>query len=202
MEIKTATWGWYPPKYELLSNNTFKIYFNPVEHEKTVTIPAIPLSAGEESEEYTEETVKYYLVNYVEKENADLLQAIKDKNTLTTSRLLLQERINAYDSSDNVNSFSINGTSIWLDKATRVGLMNSTTIQKDSGEENATLWFNGNSFTLSCDVAISMLKQLEIYALKCYNVTAEHLAKCAELTTAEELDNYGYTANYPDKLVF
>jgi hypothetical protein len=31
MEIKTATWGWCPPKYELLSNNTFKIYFNPIE---------------------------------------------------------------------------------------------------------------------------------------------------------------------------
>ena len=30
---------------------------------------------------------------------------------------------------------------IWLDKSTRVGLMNSLTIEKNAGKETSTLWF-------------------------------------------------------------
>ena len=41
--------------------------------------------------------------------------------------------ITAYDTSDKVNSFILNGQIVWLDKATRVGLMNSTTIERDLG---------------------------------------------------------------------
>ena len=36
--------------------------------------------------------------------------------------------ITDYDTSDKVNGFMLNGLLVWLDKATRVGLMNSTTI--------------------------------------------------------------------------
>ena len=41
--------------------------------------------------------------------------------------------IAAYDTSDKVNGFILNGQIVWLDKATRVGLMNSTTIERDLG---------------------------------------------------------------------
>ena len=41
--------------------------------------------------------------------------------------------ITAYDTSDKVNGFMLNGLLVWLDKATRVGLMNSTTIERDLG---------------------------------------------------------------------
>ena len=41
--------------------------------------------------------------------------------------------ITAYDTSDKVNGFMLNGQIVWLDKATRVGLMNSTTIERDLG---------------------------------------------------------------------
>ena len=41
--------------------------------------------------------------------------------------------ITAYDTSDKVNGFMLNGLLVWLDKATRVGLMNSTTIAKEYG---------------------------------------------------------------------
>ena len=41
--------------------------------------------------------------------------------------------ISAYDTSDKVNGFILNGQIVWLDKATRVGLMNSTTIERDLG---------------------------------------------------------------------
>ena len=48
-------------------------------------------------------------------------------------------KIEEYDTSTNVNGFQLNGVTVWLDKATRVGLMNSTTIAKNMGNENTTL---------------------------------------------------------------
>ena len=41
--------------------------------------------------------------------------------------------IASYDTSDKINGFMLNGQIVWLDKATRVGLMNSTTIERDLG---------------------------------------------------------------------
>lgn len=195
MEIKTATWGWYPPKYELLSNNTFKIYFNPVEKTQTVT------HIDPETNEETSEEVTVYLVNYVEKNYPELLQAIKDKNDVLVSRLLLIERINGYADSSNVKSITLNNQQVWWDKATRVGLANSLPLEKESGEETTTLWGDNIKIDLSCDKAIEYMKQIEVYAIKCKKVTALHLEQANTLNTIEELDNYDYRANYPEKLI-
>ncbi|OKZ27929.1 MAG: hypothetical protein BHV74_00100 [Bacteroides finegoldii] len=45
--------------------------------------------------------------------------------------------LQAYDSSESVNSFSIGNVSGWLNKSTRVGLMNSISIERESGHINA-----------------------------------------------------------------
>ena len=50
--------------------------------------------------------------------------------------------IEKYDASSSVNSFLLNGMEVWLDKATRVGLMNSTTIAKEGTEKGACFWKN------------------------------------------------------------
>lgn len=198
MEIKTATWGWEPPQYELVKDDIFKIYFNPVLSEETITYA----TKDEDSNIISEtKTVPIYTVNYYQESNPELLEAINSNNSTLVSRILLKCRINAYDNSDFVNSFSLNGVSTWLDKLTRIGLVNSTTIAKNSGAINTTLWFGTNSFEVNCDVALALLSSLENYALHCYNVTAQHLADAELLASSEELDNYDYTAGYPDKLI-
>lgn len=108
--------------------------------------------------------------------------------------------ITAYDKSDAVNQFYLNGTPCWLDRDTRVSLMNSTTITRDAGQENTVLWLNGKPLTIPCDTAIELLSRLEMYALKCYNKTAEHKANVQALTTAEQVKAYDYTTGYPEKL--
>lgn len=110
--------------------------------------------------------------------------------------------IDVYDVSTNVNSFLLNGAVVWLDKATRVGLMNSTTIAKNSGSETTTLWFNDIKLEVNCDSAIQMLSALELYALSCFNKTAEHKLNVSQLTSIEDLKQYDYTTGYPDKLSF
>lgn len=108
--------------------------------------------------------------------------------------------ITDYDTSSSVNGFMLNGLLVWLDKATRVGLMNSTTIAKAAGQETTTLWLKGIKLVVDCDKAIQLLSALEMYALECFNVTASHKAAVGELKTIEEVEAYDYKTGYPKML--
>ena len=109
--------------------------------------------------------------------------------------------IAAYDTSDKVNGFMLNGLLVWLNKATRVGLMNSTTIAKAAGQETTTLWLGGMKLVVDCDKAIQLLSALEMYALECFNVTAAHKAAVEELKTIKEVEAFDVTSDYPQQLV-
>ena len=108
--------------------------------------------------------------------------------------------ITAYDTSDKVNGFILNGLLVWIDKATRVGLMNSTTISKAAGQKTTTLWLGGLKLVVDCDKAIQLLSALEMYALECFNVTASHKAAVGELKTIEDVNVYDYKTGYPKML--
>lgn len=124
------------------------------------------------------------------------------KNRVDEVKAKVLAKIDVYDKSENVNSFILDGQNMWLDKSTRVGLMNSTNIEKEARYENTTLWFGGQSYTIPCETAIQMLSSLELYALNCYNVTAQHKSSVEAMETVEELESYDYTEGYPEKLVF
>lgn len=109
--------------------------------------------------------------------------------------------IEEYDTSTNVNGFQLNGVTVWLDKATRVGLMNSTTIAKNMGNENTTLWLGDIKIEVNCDKAIQLLSALEMYALQCFNVTAVHKKTVNELTSIKKVQDFDVTADYPDQLI-
>lgn len=111
-------------------------------------------------------------------------------------------QIIAYDTSDAVNSFTLDGDTMWISRDDRISLMNSTTILKNAGQETTTLWYGGQKYTLPCDTLIQMLSALEVYALQCYDVTEEHKAAVNALTTIEEVDAYDYTTGYPEHLTF
>lgn len=119
---------------------------------------------------------------------------------LEIAKIKKLEEIDSYDCSKEVNSFYLNGVQVWLDKATRVGLMNSLTIEKECGKQISTLWFENTKLDINTDAAIQMLSALELYALECYNKTAEHKVAVQALESIEEVENYDYTVGYPDKL--
>ena len=108
--------------------------------------------------------------------------------------------ITAYDTSDKVNGFVLNGLLVWLDKATRVGLMNSTTIAKATGQQTTTLWLGDVKLEVDCDKSIQLLSALEMYALECFNVTAAHKAAVTDLKTIKEVEAFDVTADYPKQL--
>ena len=108
--------------------------------------------------------------------------------------------IEKYDASSSVNSFLLNGMEVWLDKVTRMGLMNSTTIAKAAGQEETFLWLGDIELVVDCDKAIQLLSALEIYALECFNVTASHKAAVNKLDNIDAVLTYDYREGYPEKL--
>ena len=141
--------------------------------------------------EYDEDEVQKAFVKFSAKMDALRLEQAK------TDKIA---EITAYDTSSLVNGFMLNGVLEWLDKATRVGLMNSTTISKAAGQKATTLWLGGAKLVVDCDKAIQLLSALEMYALECFNVTAAHKAAVGELKTIEAVEAYDYKTGYPKML--
>ena len=108
--------------------------------------------------------------------------------------------IEKYDASSSVNSFLLNGMDVWLDKVTRMGLMNSTTIAKAAGLDETTLWLGDIELVVDCDKAIQLLSALEIYAMECFNVTSIHKAAVNKLDNIDAVLTYDYREGYPEKL--
>ena len=143
-----------------------------------------------------------YLMNLGEKEYDLVSEEWRErcKATLEKAKKEKLAAILAYDTSSDVNGFMLNGNKVWLDKETRVGLMNSTQITRDMGHDTTTLWFDGYKLEVRCDMAIMLLSSLEMYAMECFNVTAAHKKAVSELTTIEEVEAYDYKTGYPKQL--
>ena len=143
-----------------------------------------------------------YLMNLGEKEYDLVSEEWRErcKATLEKAKKEKLAAILAYDTSSDVNGFMLNGNKVWLDKGTRVGLMNSIQITRDMGQDTTTLWFDGYKLEVRCDMAIMLLSSLEMYALECFNVTAAHKKAVRELTTIEEVEAYDYKTGYPKQL--
>ena len=165
-----------------------RVYFNKsVEEREDYSFTA--------DEEREAKTLKVY--------HADFIQRISFlDNALDVIKEEAIEQITEYDQSEDVNSFTLQGKQMWLPKETRVGLVNSVTIEKNAGKETTVLWFGGEKYELSVDTALQMLSALELYAVQCYNTTAMHKAAVNALESVEDVVAYDYTQGYPEKLNF
>ena len=130
----------------------------------------------------------------------NIIQSWEDSIEIKKSELL--SKIDEYDKSDNVNSFSIAGMPIWLNKEDRATLKNGVESAKAIGRTTFAMWAGTISIELPIDILLEMLAQLEVYACDCYNITAKHKTEVAKLTTIEAVANYDYKVNYPEKLVY
>ena len=137
------------------------------------------------------------------KENTDGYPIlVEHEYTIDELKEMKIAEINTYDKSDAVNSFTLAGKQIWLDKDTRVGLVNSIRIEKESGRMNTTLWYNAEKYVIPVDTALQMLNRLELYTLDCYNVTQSHIAAVKGLSDAGQVEAYNYKTGYPEQLNF
>ena len=165
-----------------------RVYFNKsVEEREDYSFTA--------DEEREAKTIKVY--------HADFIQRVSFfDNALGVIKEEAIEQITEYDQSEDVNSFTLQGKQMWLPKETRVGLVNSITIEKNAGKETTVLWFDGERYELPVDTALQMLSTLELYAVQCYNTTAMHKANVISLESVCDVVNYDYTLHYPERLNF
>ena len=165
-----------------------RVYFNKSAEERDYDSFA-------DNEEREGKTITVYVADFIQR--VSFLD-----NALGVAKEQLIEEIDEYDTSSDVNSFTLGGKQMWLPKETRVGLVNSITIEKAAGKKNTVLWFDGEKYELPVDDALQMLSALELYALECYNVTAAHKANVMALESVDDVVAYDYGSGYPDKLNF
>lgn len=167
------------------SINTWRVYFD-----ETIEVSTYKGEGGKE------EKIETYKAKYIEVDKLDT----EDVSAVSLMREAKIEDISIFDSSKEVNCFFLNEIPLWLDKETRVGVMNSTRIQKSLGQKNSTFWIGTFSIDVPCDKAIELLSALEMYAVSCFNKTAEHKKAVESMTDVNEIYNYNFKTGYPEKL--
>lgn len=119
---------------------------------------------------------------------------------IALNRTFVLAALNAYDKSEAVNSFTLNGEKGWYPLEKRVGLRNSIRIEAEAQRENTTLFVNGKAIQTTTEKALSFLRDLELYAIDCNQRTETHRANINALQTVQEILTYDYTAEYPTKI--
>ena len=116
--------------------------------------------------------------------------------------------IESYDSSSDVNECLIhyNGETIpyWADKTTRTTLKEAVRdcIAVGLDKYRLDLREYGVSMEIDCELMLGMLQELEVYAIRCYNKTTDHIYAVKALDNIEDIQSYDYQSDYPAKLEF
>jgi hypothetical protein len=116
--------------------------------------------------------------------------------------------INNYDSSKYVNTciISCDGVQMnyWANKTERSALKTAVEDCLKVGRESYRLDIRELSLSLQipCERLLTMLSELEVYAIDCYNKTSDHIFEVKKLSTIEEIEHYDYRQGYPEKLIF
>ena len=154
------------------------------------------------------EQIEFYKANRnaTTQEIFDCALAIIEVRELTLEQVKFQKvhKLISHDRSSEVNSFTLFGNVMWLHRDTRMSLMQTALILEQSGQTETTLWTEGDNpepITVSISDLKMALAGLEIYAKQCYDTTAQHKRNIASLETIEEVQQYDFTANYPQKLI-
>lgn len=106
----------------------------------------------------------------------------------------------AYDSSDEVNTCSVNGVNLWFDKSSRA--LFRMQAQDSADDAEFTLYgFDGSSVTLTCVQLKDFLSKLEMYAMTTYGVTRKHETSIKALKDVTAVQSYDFTVGYPEPLV-
>lgn len=138
----------------------------------------------------SEETLLEHGYEKVEVPEDKLKQAIEAKVS----------EIKAYDNSEAVNSFSLNGMSAWINREDRIGTRRAIELDVANGLPESEIWLNGLKMVVNCQLALKLLDAVGHYAYQAYNVTQTHLFNVKGLKSVEEVEKYDYTTNYPPKL--
>lgn len=121
------------------------------------------------------------------------------EQNVTDIRAELLRELEQYNVSNNVDAFIVNGNKAWFTVQERLNYKQSIESAKLLGIDTLEFYIGDSIYSISTTMAEYMLAQIQLYADKCYMVTKQHRLNILNL---ENLDNYDYTAYYPEMLNF
>lgn len=121
---------------------------------------------------------------------------------LADAKATMIAKIEAYNSSANVNAFTVDGTPMWLDFELRSRLKNSVDAAEAEGRQELTKTFGGVSFTYTIALWKQMIVTVENYAGDCQTVTDQHIATVQAMRSIKKVNEFDYTADYPTNPAF
>lgn len=130
------------------------------------------------------------------------MEDIQFDYALAVTKMTKLEELERFDESFEVNSFKVNGNSMWLDKTVRVSLLQTSAMLEQGGTDEIDLWADFGKMTLKIAVLKQLIYAIELYAKSCYDVTAQHKFNIKSLTTQEDVYAYDFKTGYPEKLNF
>jgi hypothetical protein len=110
--------------------------------------------------------------------------------------------IDAYDASDEVNSFLFNEQKTWIDAGTRAVFRNSIDSAELLQEKTIQMPIAGIILTVPVAQAKIMLAKIQRYADNAAIVTAGHKIAVSGLTDIATVDGYNFKTGYPAKEEF
>jgi hypothetical protein len=130
------------------------------------------------------------------------LMAPEPGRTLEQTIVTKIAEIDAYDNSDEVNSFLFNEQKTWIDAGTRAIFRNSIDSAELLQEETIQLPIAGVIITVPVSQAKIMLARIQRYADNAAIVTAGHKIAISTFNSISQVESYNYKTGYPEKEVF
>lgn len=121
----------------------------------------------------------------------------KEPNVAETINIL-ESIIKEYDTSNEINYFKYGNYRYWFDKNTRIALHHKFKVLQNAGETYGSVWFGSRMYEVDVLGMIDFLETLEIYAMRCNDVTNNHLNEIKRYTNISELIQYDITKDYPN----
>ena len=137
------------------------------------------------------------------KEVWDMQLSPTPTRTLEQAKMEMNDIIDNYDKSDNVNGFTVNDDiEGWFTPEERSNYKSSIDAAKLLEVSGLSFYIGDIMLEITPAQAEYMLAQIQLYADQCYIVTKQHKIAVEALETIEEVDNYNYMDGYPSKINF
>ena len=153
----------------------------------------------------SDEQVEFHIANpnASVKEVWDMAVTPTPARTLEKAKAEMIQKINAYDKSDEVNGFTINGNiGGWFTPTERSNYKSSIDAAKLVGVTELSFFIGDMEMSVTPAQAEMMLAQIQLYADQCFIVTKQHKIAVEALDSIEAVDSFEYTQGYPQKINF
>ena len=125
-----------------------------------------------------------------------------EEELLMTARQEKIAELMQWDDSNELNSFQLNGQQLRIRLDKRKDMRQSLLALDAENVSEFTYWNDDSPITLPVSVFINIMNKYEIYALTCYNITAQHKADIMGMSDVDAVKQYDVKDSYPEKLVF